>query len=126
MSEIVIYSVIGVIGIVSGFIGVIAGASLMLKRLKQEIPNIVLDSIEGFMPELPKLMATEEFRQFFGAIGALIGSGARGQLLGGKGGKLKFEDLLIQGVQSFIMPKVQQIVETQGSQEIATSTTKPW
>ena len=98
MSEIVI----GVIGVVSGFIGVYGGFLIIEKRLKRDASNMVLDILDDLTPELPKLLAKEEVRQFIYSLGVLAGNGAKAGAFGTAGkGKFKFEDLLGQ-----ILPQV--------------------
>lgn len=102
-----------VIGIVSGFIGVTLGAIFMLNRLKNDLPNIIIENIEELTPELPKLMSNEAFRQFVYSIGLLIGNGAKsGVGLTTKGGKFKLEDLIGLGIQTFLPKIMQQVAPT--------------
>ena len=77
---------------------VIAGyvlAQRTLKQVKNELPDLILGCLDEIMPELPKLLAKEEIRQFVYSIGVLAGNGAKQGALGNVGkGKFKFEDLL--------------------------------
>ena len=66
-----------------------------LKQAKNELPDLILGCLDEIMPELPKLLAKEEIRQFVYSLGVLVGNGAKQGALGNVGkGKFKFEDLL--------------------------------
>jgi len=98
MSEVIV----AVIGIVSGFLGVYGGFLYVQKKVKAEASNMILDILDDLVPELPKLLAKEEIRQFIYSLGVLAGNGAKAGALGQtRGGKFKFEDLLGQ-----ILPQV--------------------
>ena len=92
MSEIVL----AVIGVVSGFIGVTVGFFFIKNKLKNEASAMILDLIDELTPELPKILAKDEVRQFIYSLGVLAGNGAKAGALGGisKGGKFRFEDIL--------------------------------
>ena len=99
-----------VIPFVMGAIGTTVGGYFIIKKVKSQAGNIVLDLIDEITPELPKLLAKEEVRQFVYSLGVLAGNGAKsGVGLGTKGGKFKFEDLLLMGAQA-ILPQIVQKV----------------
>ena len=79
----------------SGSIGAYLTLSYVLKKVKAEIPDILLENFEVILPELPKFLAKDELRQFIYSIGVLAGNGAKAGALGSVGkGKFKFENLL--------------------------------
>jgi hypothetical protein len=102
MSEIVL----AVIGVASGFIGVIGGFFYVERKIKSDATNMILNVLDDLTPELPKLLAKEEVRQFIYSLGVLAGNGAKAGALGGVGrGKFKFEDLLGQ-ILPQLLPKI--------------------
>jgi len=87
--------VIGLIPILTGSFGAYLVGSFMLKKVKAEIPDLILESFDVITPELPKILAKEEVRQFVYSLGVLAGNGAKSGALGSMGkGKFKFENLL--------------------------------
>ena len=79
----------------SGIIGAYLTLSYMLRKVKAEIPDILLENFEVILPELPKFLAKDEVRQFVYSLGVLAGNGAKAGALGSVGkGKFKFENLL--------------------------------
>jgi len=103
MSEIVI----AVIGIASGFIGVYVGFLFIQKKVKSEISDMVLNVIDDITPELPKILAKEEVRQFIYSLGVLAGNGAKQGALSGISGKGKFNfNTLLGTVAEAVLPQV--------------------
>jgi len=83
------------IGVLSASIGGYIVFNLSLKKLKTQIPDLLLNFLDDLEPELPKILAKPQVQSFVYSIGALIGNGARaGAGFGGGKGKFKFEDLL--------------------------------
>ena len=91
MSEIII----AVIAILTPIILSTVGFFYIKNKIKNEASTMILDIIDDILPELPKLLAKEEVRQFIYSLGVLAGNGAKAGALGNVGkGKFKFEDLL--------------------------------
>jgi len=112
---------IGLIPMLSGSIGAYLTLSYVLKKVKAEIPDILLENFEVILPELPKFLAKDDLRQFIYSIGVLAGNGAKAGALGQVGkGKFKWENLLAefapQVIQS-ILPKILPMNQQQGEQQ---------
>ena len=113
--------VLAFIPLVMGGIGAYFVGSVWLKKVKSAIPDILLDNLDQILPELPKLLAKDEVRQFVYSIGVLAGTGAKAGALGQVGkGKFKWENLLAefapQVIQS-ILPKILPMNQQQGEQQ---------
>jgi hypothetical protein len=100
---------LGLTSFLSGSIGVTVGGFLMWRKVKREAPDMLLNLIDDITPELPKLMANENLKQFIYEVGLLVGNGAK-QGLGlpgaGKGGKMKLSDLIMTGAMAFLGNKI--------------------
>ena len=93
--EIIELLVIGFIPILTGSLGAYLVFSFMFKKAKSEIPDFILENLDVIVPELPKLLAKDEVRQFVYSLGVLAGNGAKAGALGQVGkGKFKWENLL--------------------------------
>ena len=113
--------VLAFIPLIMGGIGAYFVGSVWLKKVKSAIPDILLDNLDQILPELPKLLAKDEVRQFVYSIGVLAGNGAKAGALGQVGkGKFKWENLLAefapQVIQS-ILPKILPMNQQQGEQQ---------
>ena len=103
MSEIVL----ALIGVVCGFLGMYVGFLYIEKKVKNEASDMILTIIDDLAPELPKLLAKEEFRQFVYSVGVLAGNGAKQGALSGMGGKGKFNfNALLGTVAEAVLPQV--------------------
>ena len=68
---------------------------------------MLLDIIDELTPELPKILAKEEFRQFIYSVGVLAGNGAKQGALSGISGKGKFNfNTLLGTVAEAVLPQV--------------------
>ena len=110
--------ILSFIAMLSGGIGAYVILKMGLKKAQNELPDMILDTIDQIMPELPKFMAKDEVRQFIYSIGVLVGNGAKAGALGNTGkGKFKFEDLLGGLVQQFAPAIIQKVIPNIGSGE---------
>ena len=81
---------------------------------------MILEIIDEITPELPKLLAKEEVRQFIYSLGVLAGNGAKAGALGNVGkGKFRFNDLLGGLIGEFAPQIIQKAIGNQGGGQSA-------
>lgn len=79
-------------------LSLLIGAAVALIYVRKLMEN----TKKSIKPALEEWLNSDKGRQALYGIGVLIGNGARSGIgIGSKGGKLKFEDLLMQGLGSF-------------------------